>query len=121
MTIRVGVTRQGWLEVDIRVRLPDGTRYRERVKSPMQSRSRAKRWGEERARFLVIHGLQQAKQDPKKEVPTLEAFKPRFMDGYVRANRFKASGVAHKQAYLRLYVEPLLGKKRLDEITDEDV
>lgn len=83
----------------------------------MQSRSGAKRWGVERERFLAIHGP----QEPRKEVPTLEDFKKRFMEGYVTANRLKASGVAHKETYWRLYVEPLLGKKRLDEITDEDV
>jgi len=58
---------------------------------------------------------------PRKEVQTLEEFKKRFTQGYMTGNRLKASGVAHKETYWRLYVEPLLGKKRLDEITDEDV
>src|SRR5471030_691409 len=119
MSVRVAKSATwGFLEVDIRVRLPDGTRYRERVKSPVQTnKSGARRWGEERERFLALQGPQQ----PKKEVPTLAEFKTRFMDGYVKANRLKASGVAHKETYLRLYVLPLLGGKRLDEITDEDV
>jgi len=56
----------------------------------------------------------------RKEVQTLEEFKKRFMQGYMTGSRLKASGVAHKETYWRLYVEPLLGKKRLDEITDED-
>jgi len=118
MSVRVSTNKRwGFLEVDIRVRLPDGTRYRERTKAPVQSRSGARRWGEERERFLALHGSVQ----PKKEVVTVAEFKPRFMDGYAKANRLKASGIAHKEAYLRLYVLPLLGAKRLDAITDEDI
>jgi len=116
--VRVSTNKRwGFLEVDIRVRLPDGTRYRERAKAPVQSRSGARRWGEERERFLALHGPLQ----PKKEVVTVAEFKPRFIDGYAKANRQKASGIAHKEAYLRLYVLPLLGTKRLDAITDEDI
>jgi hypothetical protein len=63
MSVRVAVSRKGFLEVDLRVRLPDGTRYRERVKAPVQSKSGAMRWGEERARFLMINGP----TEPKKE------------------------------------------------------
>ncbi len=118
MSVRVSTNKRwGFLEVDIRVRLPDGTRYRERAKAPVQSKSGAKRWGEERERFLALHGPLQ----PRKEVATVAEFKPRFIDGYAKANRQKASGIAHKETYLRLYVLPLLGAKRLDAITDEDV
>jgi integrase len=112
MTIRVGESRQGWLEVDIRVRLPDGTRYRERVKAPVQSRSGAKRWGEERERFLAIHGPQQ----PKKEVPTLEDFETRFISDHIEANRLKPSTAASYKSRLELHIRPALGRLRLDEI-----
>ena len=119
MSVRVAESRKGFLEVDIRVRLPDGTRHRERVKAPVQSKSGAKRWGEERARFLMVNGH----IEPQKEEvpPTLEVFKPRFIESYCIANRQKPSSVAHKEQYLRLYVLPLLGKRRLDQITNEDV
>jgi len=43
MSVRISTNKRwGFLEVDIRVRLPDGTRYRERAKAPVQSRSGAK-------------------------------------------------------------------------------
>src|SRR5439155_18418666 len=58
---------------------------------------------------------------PKKEVPTLEEFKTRFLTDYVKANRLKASGIAHKETYLRLYLIPVLGKERLDAISNADV
>ena len=54
-------------------------------------------------------------------MPTLEAFAERFIDGYARANRHKPSGIAAKETILRVHLIPLLGKKELDRITNEDV
>jgi integrase len=64
-----------------------------------------------------IHGPAQ----PKKEVPTLEEFAPRFLDGHARANRHKASGIAAKEMIIRVHLAPALGAKPLDTITNEDV
>ena len=66
---------------------------------------------------MLQHGLPQ----PKKEVPTLEQFAPRFMDGYARANRQKPSGIAAKETILKVHLVPLLGTKPLDAITSENV
>jgi hypothetical protein len=68
----------GW-HVDVRVRLADGTWFRDR-KRLSTSKSAAKRWGQNRERHLLQHGL------PKitKEVPTLQEFAARFMDGHAR-------------------------------------
>ena len=38
---------KGW-EVDLALRLPDGTRIRERVKAPVSSKSAALRWAQDR-------------------------------------------------------------------------
>ena len=46
-------------------------------------------------------------------MPTLEAFAPRFLDGYARANRQKASGVAAKEMIVRVHLAPALGGRRL--------
>ena len=54
-------------------------------------------------------------------MPTLKEFESRFLDGYARANRQKPSGVAAKEMILRVHLIPLLGSRRLDEITTEDV
>src|SRR5881392_4065752 len=40
------------------------------------------------------HLLQHGPPLPEKEVPTLETFAPRFVDGHARANRQKPSGIA---------------------------
>jgi len=91
MSIRVSKNQQwGFLEVAFRVRLPDGTRYRERVKSPVQTKTGAARWAEERARHLMIHGPAL----PEEEAPTFEQVIPRFLEEHVRANRLKPSTAA---------------------------
>jgi integrase len=43
------------------------------------------------------------------------------MDGHARANRQKPSGIAAKETILKVHLVPLLGDKKLDEITTEDV
>ena len=111
--------RNGGWEVDITFRLPNGRRYRERSKAPVSSKSGALRWGQDRERHLLESGPEQ--QQPKKEVPTLQEFAPRFLDGYARANRQKPGGIASKETILRVHLIPALGHKRLDAITNEDV
>ena len=103
--------------VDINTRLPNGARHRERRRLSIASKSAAQRWGQDRERHLLQHGPPQ----PKKEVPTLEQFSPRFLDGYARANRQKPSGVAAKETILKVHLVPLLGPKKLDAITTEQV
>ena len=56
-----------------------------------------------------------------KDVPTLEEFCSRFLDGHARANRHKPAGIAQKETALRVHLIPQLGTKRLDAITTEDV
>jgi integrase len=109
--------RNGGWEVDITFRLPNGSRQRERCKAPVSSKSAAQRWGEDRERHLLQHG----RPEPKKEVPTLTEFKDRFLDGYARANRQKPSGIAAKETILDVHLVPLLGTKRLDAISSEDI
>jgi len=111
-----GYERGGW-HVDIRLRLSDGTPVRERRVFKTASKSAAERWGQDRERHLILHGPPK----PTKEVPTLTEFAPRFVDGHARANRQKPSGIEAKEMILRMHLIPLLGTKRLDAITNEDV
>jgi hypothetical protein len=103
--------------VDIAFQRPDGSRDRKRYKAPVRSKTGAQRWGEDRERHLLQHGSSQ----PQKEVAKLAEFKDRFLDGYARANRQKPSGIAAKETILRVHLIPMLGSKRLDAITNEDV
>ena len=117
MSVKVRPYRRGGWEVDIRVFLPDGSRRRERRTVCVSSKSAALRWGEARERELLIHG----RPKPRKEVPTLAAFAPRFLDGYARANRQKPSEIAAKESIIRVHLARLLGSRRLNGITNEDV
>lgn len=117
MSVKIRPYRRGGWEVDIAVTMPDGTKKRERKRAPTSSRSAALRWAEARERILLVHEPPKA----RKEVPTLAAFASRFLDGYARANRLKPSGIAAKETILRVHLVPQLGKRRLDEITNEDV
>ena len=117
MSVTVRPYRRGGWEVDIRLRLPNGSRYRERKRVSHSSKSAARRWGDDRERHLLQHGPPRA----TKEVPTLEQFAPRFLDGHARANRQKASGIAAKEMIVRVHLAPALGAKALDSITNEDV
>ncbi len=117
MSVKTRPHKNGGWEVDIRYRTPDGEWKRDRKKAPATSRSAALRWGQDRERFLLTEPPAQ----PRKEVPTLASFAPRFLDGYASANRQKPSGIAAKETILRVHLIPLLGRRRLDAITSEDV
>jgi integrase len=60
-------------------------------------------------------------EPPTKEVPTLNDFWPRFLEGHARANRQKPSGIATKEMIARVHLLPLLGSRKLDAITTERV
>jgi integrase len=116
ITVRTYKKRKGMVEVDFTVRLPNGQKHRVR-KVLETSKSAAKRWGEEQARRLLTHGC----PAPTKEVPTLNEFAPRFIEGYAEANRQKPSGIAAKRTILKEHLGPHLGSKRLDSISNEDI
>jgi integrase len=116
MSVKVRKFRRNGYEVDIIVRLPDGTRLRERKKTPCTSKSAAQRWGEERQAILLLHG-----KPRRKEVPTLEAFAPRYMGEHVKANRHKPSTQSLKEHIIDFYLKPRWARRRLDDIHDSDV
>src|SRR4051812_15042894 len=122
MSVKIRPYRKGGWEVDIHVVTPDGKRsLRERRRATMSARSAAMRWAEGRERVLFERLVNPASDIPKKEVPTLQAFAPRFIQGHAIANRLKPSSIAAKNAILRLYLFPMFGRRRLDAIKNEDV
>ena len=86
----------------------------------MSSRTAARRWGQARERARLIHPPT-CQTHPRKEVPTLQNFVRRFIEGHAKANRGKPSGIAATESILRVHLLPPLGRKRLDAITNEDV
>src|ERR1700730_5710844 len=116
MSVKVRKFKRGGYEVDIIVRLPDGTRLRERKKTPCTSKPAAQRWGEERQAILVLSG-----KPHRQEVPTLEEFASRYMAEHVKANRHKPSTQSLKEHIIDFYLKPRWARRRLDEIRDSDV
>lgn len=117
MSVTLRPYRSGGWEVDITIRLPTGSQYRERKRASRFSKSAAQRWAQDRERYLLQHGPPAT----HKEVSTLEAFAPRFVDGHARANRHKPSGINSIESILRWHLIPTLGPKRLDAISNEQV
>jgi len=113
---KTGTTRE-FLQVDIVFEHADGRVERVRKVSPVQTKRGAEEY-ERRLRMELLHPTPKAQH---KEVPTLEAFAPRFIEGYAQANRQKASGVQSKQSILKNHLLPLWGRRSLDEISDEQV
>jgi integrase len=123
MRVTIRPYRRGGWEADIRVVTPDGARQiRERKRAPLTSRSADVRWAEGRERILFQRLMDPPQQPaPQKEVPTLQEFTPRFLDGHARANRQKPSTVAAKEMILRVHLVPVLGHRKLDAIRTEDI
>lgn len=119
MTVKVRKRkdRKGAWQVDVRGMLPNGARYRERVKPPVTTYSAAMRWGQQRE-AAILSG--QAKEvESKQEIPTLAAFEARFV-AYSENNN-KPSTVYAKKWVLRKYLIPAFGETRLDEIGPDEI
>jgi len=106
----------GW-EVDLALRLPDGTPIRERVKAPVSGKSAALRWAQEREGQILAQKGSKPRQ--ARQVPTLAEFKLRFIEGHVKANRLKPSTAEAYESVFRTHLEPAFGSLRLDAIGDE--
>ncbi len=107
-------------EYDIKLDLPDGTRFRERKVSKLSSKTATQRFAEAREREVIQAGCRP--QAPKRKAcPTLAKFWPDFINGHARANKQKPSGIESKEYHFRQYLGPILGGLRLDEITDARV
>jgi integrase len=121
MSVTLRPYRRGGWEVDLRIVLPDGTEHRQRRKAPVTSKSAAQRWGDDRERVWFRALMQPKDSKPKKEVPTLEQFAERFVDGHARANQHKPSGIAGKLSILNHHLKPFFKDTKLDEISTEDI
>ena len=120
MSIKIRPYRKGGYEVDIVIRLPNGQTHRERRKSPFAAKSATTHWAKERERYLLVHGLTPT-QAPKKEVPTLAEFIPRYIEGYCKANRLRPATLCQRTTVSTIHLIPILGRKRLDRIKPEDI
>ena len=121
MSVKIRPYGKGGWEVDIRLRLPDGSVVRERTKSPIASKTATMRWAEAREHVLLVRGQPKAQAQEVKTIVTLKDFASRFLDGYAKANRQKPSGIVATDSILNVHLVPNFGRQALDTISTEDV
>ncbi len=109
-----GALKEVWM-IDVVFEHADGRKERVRKVAPAQTRRDAETY-ERQLRASLLNPAAQ-----RKEVPTLSDFIPRYMEGHAIANRLKASSIAAKKSIFETHLIPRLGRKRLDQITDEDI
>jgi integrase len=126
MSFTIRPFRSGGWEIDIVLTLPNGEKIRERRKAPVDAKSAARRWGQERERHLLQHGRpprrgDKGKTETEATVPTFAEFVPRYLEDHVKANREKPSTQRTKRQACANYLTPAFGSQRLDALTTEDV
>jgi hypothetical protein len=98
------------------------SRIRERRRSPLFIEDCSQTLGEARersccSRFDNVAGWPR----PSERGTHLTEFAPRFIAEYAEAERQKPSSIAAKRTTRQTHLIPLLGDKKLDEISDADV
>ncbi|HUL72984.1 MAG TPA: site-specific integrase [Vicinamibacterales bacterium] len=121
MSVKIRPYGKGGWEVDIRLRLPDGSVVRERTKSPVAGKTATMRWAQAREHALLVRGTPKAQTQEVKTIVTLKDFAPRFLEGYAKANRQKPSGIVATESILNTHLIPRFGGQTLDAISTEDV
>jgi len=125
---RRGVPTGEW-EADVRVELPSGAVFRQRVMyRDSSSKAEARAWAEEREHHvknlarkgLDLDGIRRALRGDGEQGPTLEAFWPDFLEGHVKANREKFSSLRSRKSIYRHHFQPWYGLP-LSAITDQEV
>jgi integrase len=117
MAIKIRPYKRGGFEVDIRLRLPDGTLHRERVKSPVSSRSGTQRWAQDRERHLLTHGVppKTPKQPEKIPVPTVKDM-AQVMLTEAKSHRRKPSTIRQFELVLNRHLVPKFGDLPIDKL-----
>lgn len=119
MNVKVRQYKRGGWEVDVRVTLPNGEEHRERVRSTAKTEAASRRWGEDRAGWLLANWrevLEKKRTKTEDQVPTLAGFQARFITEYAEANRLKPATIASYKSRLKHHIVPTLGEVRLDAI-----
>ncbi len=107
-------------EADIIVNGPNGRTLRKRVKAPVTGKSNAERWARSVEQDLLAQLLAPEPEPEKPPAPTFEAFSVVFLD-LCRANRLGVNTLMNYEVHLRLYLLPVLARRRLDEVKPADI
>lgn len=122
VTVRPYRGQVGRWECDIRFDWPDGTTFRRRLRAPKGSTEKdARRWGETRERELYAKGkaIKVASDSSPKPIPTLAEFQATVFARH-EALKHKPSTVHQQGLTWKNHIIPVLGHKRLDQVTRAD-
>jgi hypothetical protein len=107
----------GW-EVDLALRLPDGTTVRQRVKAPVTGKSAALRWALDRETRLIRNGV---KETIERETTTKKTVSE-VVEEWISAKEARGvDAVKDEKTRLRLHVLPTLGKVPIAELRPHHV
>lgn len=120
--------KDGW-EVDFTVKFPDGRRpKRIRVQSPRKTRAQSIAWAEELKVNLLKAGVRPPSRAEKKAAPqaapatscpTLRAFVPRWVTGYLQAEDLSPDTIELRERQIDLYLLPLFGDTPMNQLGAE--
>jgi integrase len=109
-------------EYDIRFEF-GGREYRERRKSKFATKEKTRTHAEDRERDMYADAVKAA-QTPDVEkgpVPTVEEFKPQYMEYCKKVEKQKPSTLQGKEYAFTAWILPRFGKRHLDKITRKDL
>lgn len=124
MSVKVRPFRSGGYEVDIHTVAPDGTRIRERMKSPVGSKEATKRWAAMREAHLAqehgaggcrckINGREEEQQEDERKSWTVE----RYLRAWIEQRKAeKVSSGDQEEQRLDDHVIPELGKLKMIDV-----
>lgn len=106
----------GWM-IDFTFRYPDGRKERVREVSPVQTRRGAEEYERQRRQALLDGSA--AKEEAKRQEPTMAEFADKFL-AYSDTNNKRSTAYA-KRWILEKHLKPAFGQKRLGEITAPEI
>lgn len=104
------------LEADVKM-LVEGQEIRRRWKSPHGSRTSTERWAREKARAFLTHRVAREKEP----APAMAEYAVRYVVDHVRACKLRPSTAATMHTTVKHHLIPMLGKLRVDQITDDHI
>jgi integrase len=104
------------LEADVKM-LVEGQEIRRRWKSPHGSRTATERWAREKAKsFLTGRAAKE-----KEPAPVMAEYAVRYVVDHVRACKLRPSTASTMHTTVKQHLIPMLGKLRVDQITDDHI
>ncbi|MCY1060732.1 site-specific integrase [Nannocystis sp. SCPEA4] len=112
--------RKNEFEVDVIVKNARGDELRSRVKAPVTGKTSVERWARNLEQELLARLLAPEPEPEKPPPPTFEEFSKTFLD-LCEADRLGTNTRMNYDVHLRLYLLPVLARRRLDEVTPKDI